>query len=99
MIRVVLADDHPLMRRTMRRLLDAEAGVTVIAEAGDLPTAVRLVHDEEPDVLALDLRMPSGLSLEAIRGLREQVPATKIVVVTMEQRLVFARHALAAGAI
>ena len=83
-IRVVLVDGHARMRRSLRLLLDGEHGIKVIAEADDLSTAVRHVNDHRPHVLVIDLRMPDGSSIEAIRGLREQVPSTEVVVVTME---------------
>jgi DNA-binding NarL/FixJ family response regulator len=87
------------MRRSLRLLLDGEDGIKVIAEADDLSTAVRHVNDHRPHVLVIDLSMPDGSSIEAIRGLREQVPSTEIVVVTMEASPAFAQHALNAGAI
>jgi len=98
-IRVVLAEDHAQMRRSLRRVLDAEDGVKVIAEAGDLPTAMRHVRGHRPTVLVLDLRMPNGSSIDAIRSLREQEPGTEIVVVTMEGNPAFAQLALDADAI
>jgi two-component system, NarL family, response regulator NreC len=98
-IRVVLADDHAVVRRSLRLLLDNEDGVEVIAEATDLSTVVRHVHGHKPHVLVLDLWMPGGSSIQTIRRLREQVPDTQVVVLTMEDDPVFARHALDAGAI
>jgi two-component system response regulator NreC len=98
-IRVVLADDHAQMRRSLRMVLDGEDGVKVIAEAGDLPTVMRHVRGHRPNVLVLDLRMPHGSSIDAIRSLREQVPSTEIVVVTMEGNPAFAQQALDADAI
>ena len=68
-VRVVLADDHALMRRSLRLLLDSEEGVQVIAEAEDMAAAVRHVHGHKPQVLVLDLRMPGGSSIETIRKL------------------------------
>jgi two-component system, NarL family, response regulator NreC len=98
-IRVVLADDHALMRRSLRLLLDREADLEVVAEAGDLSAVMRHVHDRSPHVLVLDLRMPDGSSLEAIRRLREEVKSTEIVVLTMEDSPAFAKQALDSGAI
>lgn len=98
-IRVVLADDHAAVRRNLRLLLDREDGVEVIAEAADISTVMRHVHSHLPHVLVLDLRMPNGSSIDAIRRLREQVPGTEIVVLTMEESPEFARHALDAGAV
>jgi two-component system, NarL family, response regulator NreC len=87
------------MRRSLRVLLDGEAGIDVVAEAGDLSTVVRHVHGHSPHVLVLDLRMPGGSSIEMIRRLREQVPDTEIVALTMEQSPAFAQRARAAGAV
>jgi two-component system, NarL family, response regulator NreC len=98
-IQVVLADDHELIRRTLRRLLDGEDGVEVIAEAQDVESVIRHVHGRLPDVLVLDLNMPGGSSLEAIGRLRERVPETQIVVMTMDENPAFAQRALAGGAV
>jgi len=99
LIRVVLADDHPLMRRSLRLLLDGEEDVDVIAEARDLPTVIRDVNKHVPNVLVLDLGMAKGSTVEVIRRLREQVPDTEIVMLTMEDTPGFAQQALDAGAI
>jgi two-component system, NarL family, response regulator NreC len=98
-IRIVLADDHAVVRSGLRLLLDGEADFEVVAEAGDLDTARRYVRGHHPDVLVLDLNMPGGSSLEAIPAIREQSPETQIVVLTMQQEPGFARQALGAGAI
>jgi two-component system response regulator NreC len=98
-VRVVLADDHALMRRSLRLLLDGERDVEVIAEASDLDSAVRHVQDDRPQVLVLDLSMPDGSSIEAIGKLRKRVPETQIVALTMDDNPVFAQRALAAGAL
>jgi two-component system, NarL family, response regulator NreC len=87
------------MRRNLRVLLEGEDSVEVVAEAGDLPTAMRYVHGYLPHVLVIDLSMSNGTSLEAIRELRDRVPGTKIVVLTMEESAVFAQQALDAGAL
>jgi two-component system response regulator NreC len=98
-IQVVLADDHEMVRRNLRLLLDREEGVEVIAEAADLSTVARHVHGHVPHVLVLDLEMPNGSSIETIRRLRDQVPETEIVVLTMEASPLFAQQALDAGAV
>jgi two-component system response regulator NreC len=98
-IRVVLAEDHAMMRRSLRLLLESEDDLVVIAEAGDLETVVRHVREHRPHVLALDLGMPDGSSVEVIRRLREEVPGTEIVGLTMEDSPGFAQQALDAGAI
>jgi two-component system response regulator NreC len=98
-IRVVLADDHALMLRSLRLLLEGERDVDVIAEADDLTSAERHVRDQSPHVLVLDLHLHGGSSIEMIGRLREEAPDTQIVVLTMKDNPVFAEHALASGAL
>ncbi len=98
-IRVVLADDHAVVRRSLRLLLDGEQDVEVIAEAADLSTAVRHVHGHAPHVLVLDLQMPNGSSIDVIRRLRERATETEIVVLTMDPSPLFAQRALESGAV
>ena len=95
---VVLAEFHMMMRRSLRLVLDAEDSIEVVAESTDVPSAVRDVHRLRPDVLVLDLRLPGGSSLNAIRHLREQVPATQVVAATMQDGAAYAKRALEAGA-
>ncbi|HTX12978.1 MAG TPA: response regulator transcription factor [Solirubrobacteraceae bacterium] len=98
-IRVVLADDHRVRRRSLRLLLESENDVQVVAEAGDLFSTIRHVKGSVPHVLLLDLQVPGGSSIEAIRRLRAEVPETEIVVLTTEESPVFAQQALDAGAV
>jgi two-component system, NarL family, response regulator NreC len=98
-IRVVLADDHSVVRRSLRLLLDGEESVDVVAEAPDLSAVLREVRLHTPHVLVLDLRLPNGSSVETIQRLRTRMPQTEIVVMTMEARPVFAQQAIDAGAI
>lgn len=98
-IRVVIADDHAVVRRGLRQLLDAEDGLAVVAEAPDLDGARRYVRGHRPDVLVLDLNLPEGLSLDAIPTIRAQSPGTQIVVLTMHNEPAYARQALSAGAL
>jgi two-component system, NarL family, response regulator NreC len=98
-IKLVLADDHHLVRRSLRFLLESEKDVEVIAEASDLFSAIRHVKGHLPHVLLLDLSMPNGSSIETIRRVRAEVPDTEIIALTMEDSPVFARQALDAGAI
>jgi two-component system, NarL family, response regulator NreC len=98
-IRIVLADDHAVVRSGLRLLLDAERDFEVVAEASDVDSARRFVRGHRPDVLVLDLNMPEGSSLGAISVMREESPGTQIVVLTMQQEPAFAREALGAGAL
>jgi two-component system response regulator NreC len=94
-IRLVIADDHAVVRAGLRMLLDAAEGIHVVAEAGEVETAARLVAAHRPDVLLLDLNMPGPPSLPAIPALAEH---TGVVVLTMQNDPAFAREALQAGA-
>jgi two-component system response regulator NreC len=92
---VVLAETHTRMRASMRALLEAAPAVRVAADAGDLALMYQHVAGHRPDVVVLDLRMPDGSSLDAIRRLGGAPP---VVVSSIEEAPGFARRALAAGA-
>ena len=98
-IRIVIADDHAVVRRGLRQVLDTEEDLEVVAEAPSLTDARRYVRGHHPDVLVLDLNLPEGLSLDAIPDLRTEFPATQIVVLTMQNEPAYARRALSAGAV
>ena len=98
-IRIVIADDHAVVRRGLRQVLDAEAGFEVVAEAANLDDARRYVRGHHPHVLVLDLNMPGGSSLEHIPRIRSEFPDTQIVVLTMQNEPAYARQALSAGAL
>ncbi|MEY2443017.1 MAG: two-component system, NarL family, response regulator NreC [bacterium] len=98
-ITIVLADDHPVVRRGLQLLLDAEDGFEVVASVGDVAAAIRTARGYKPDVLVLDLNMPGGSSLEAIPKIRDASPATQIAVLTMHDEPALARRALDAGAL
>jgi two-component system response regulator NreC len=80
-------------------LLDAEPDLEVVAEAGDVPSAMRYVRAHRPSVLVLDLHMPGGPSLKSIPALLEASEETRIVVLTMQDDPAYAREALQAGAL
>ena len=98
-IRIVLADDHAVVRRGLELLLAAEEGFEVVASVGDVDAAIRTTRGYKPDVLVLDLNMPGGSSLEAIPEILEASPDSRVVVLTMQNEPAFARQALAAGAL
>jgi two-component system response regulator NreC len=97
-ITVVLADDHNVIRTGLRALLEAEEDLRVIGEAPDSSTARKLVRDRRPDVLVLDLQMPGAEPATDVPALREEVPGTAIVVLTMQSDPRRAREMLRAGA-
>jgi two-component system, NarL family, response regulator NreC len=96
-LRIVIADDHSVVRRGLRQLLEGEPGLEVVAEAEDIDSARRYTRGHKPHVLVLDLNMPGGSTLEAIPAIREESPETKIVILTMQNEPAYAREALGAG--
>lgn len=96
---VVLAHDHPGLRRRLRWLLEHADDLDVVGEATDFEATAREVAVKRPDVLVLDLRMPDGFSAERINALRRSSPGTEIVATTMHVNEAFATEALRAGAI
>ncbi len=98
-IRIVLADDHAVVRRGLELLLDAEDDFEVVASIGDVEAAIRTTRGYKPDVLVLDLNMPGGSSLDAIPEILAASPGTAIAVLTMQDEPAFARQALGAGAL
>ncbi len=96
--KVVLADDHSVVREGLRLMLDAQPNLRVVAEAGDVETALRMTRAHRPRVLVLDLNMPGRSSLEAIPELLEASPETRIVVLTMQDEPALAQATLRAGA-
>jgi two-component system, NarL family, response regulator NreC len=99
-IRIVLADDHSVVRTGLGLLLAAEDGIEVVAETGDIDATLRAVLGHKPDVLVLDLNMPgSQTSLEALPLVPERSENTATVVLTMQNDPEYARRALRAGAL
>jgi two-component system, NarL family, response regulator NreC len=97
-LRIVLADDHAVVRAGIRMLVERVPGWEVVAECGDADTAARQVGEHRPDVLVLDLTMPGRPSLDVVPELRRSAPDTRVVILTMEAEPALARMALAAGA-
>jgi two-component system response regulator NreC len=98
-IRIVLADDHVVVRSGLRLLLESEPDLTVVAEASEVKSARRYVRGHRPAVLVLDLNMPGGSGLDVIPTIREESPTTQIVVLTAHREPALARQALNAGAL
>lgn len=81
-IRVLLVDDHPVVRQGLRTFLELQEDITVVGEAGDGAECVRQVRECRPDVVLLDLRMPGSDGVDALRGIAEQGVDTRVLVVT-----------------
>jgi two-component system, NarL family, response regulator DevR len=97
-VRVALVDDHEVVRRGLRDLLDGEPGIEVVAEAGGVEEALVRVGATRPDVVVVDVRLPDGDGVSLCRALREREPAPRCLVLTAfddERALV---EAIAAGA-
>ncbi|HEY2160944.1 MAG TPA: response regulator transcription factor [Solirubrobacteraceae bacterium] len=97
-IKILIADDHTVMRSGLRMLLDAEDDFEVVAEAGDIQSLLQQARGHRHEVLVLDLNMPGGSSIQAISTLARISPATAVVVLTMEHDPAFMREAYEAGA-
>jgi DNA-binding NarL/FixJ family response regulator len=96
-MRVLLADDHQLLRQAIRRALE-DAGMTVVAEAGDGGEAVRLAGELRPDVVVMDVSMPVLDGVEATRRIHDDLPELPIVIITMHGDEALRRDAVNAGA-
>ncbi|MEU0481103.1 response regulator transcription factor [Streptosporangium sp. NPDC006013] len=95
MIKIVLADDQALVRAGFRALLDAQPGMTVVAEAGDGSQALRLAAEHEPDVVLMDIRMPG---MDGLTATREMPPGPKIIILTTFELDEYVFEALRNGA-
>jgi DNA-binding NarL/FixJ family response regulator len=97
-IRILLVDDHPIVRQGLRTLLEGRTGWEVVGEASDGMEAVEKAKDLNPDVMVLDVTMPRMNGLEACRVLRRQVPQLEILFVTQHDSPQMMREALDVGA-
>lgn len=97
-IRVLLADDHPMVLRGLRDLLAAEPGCSVVGEAEDAPALQRLARELEWDVIVLDLQMPGAAGLELLKNLVSWFPRRPILVHSLHSEEQYALRALRAGA-
>ena len=98
MIRIVIVDDHAVVRSGLRLLLEAESDLEVAAEAGDAREAVLTVRAEKPDVVLLDVTMPGESGIEALPKLLHEAPEAKVLVLSMQDDPRYVREAFAAGA-
>ena len=96
--KILLADDHPMVRRGLRMVLDAEPDLEVVAEAGDGAEAVRLALSAEPDLAVLDVAMPSMTGLQAAAELHRRRPELRTLMLSMYDSEQYFFEALKAGA-
>lgn len=97
-IRILIADDHGVLRAGLRVLLNAETDMEVIGEAGDGSEAMAKARDLLPDVVLLDITMPETGGLQAIRHIKRVSPGSKVLILSMHNDESYLREALSAGA-
>jgi len=97
-VRVVIVDDHAVVRRGLRELLRQESDLEVCGEAEDIADAIQLVADERPDLMIADIALRHGHGLELIKQVVARFPQTRILVLSMHNEWLYAERALRAGA-
>lgn len=97
-IKLLIADDHTVLRAGLRMLLDAQSDMQVMAEASDGSQVLGLLADVQPDILLLDLSMPGLGGLEALPLIRRQYPQVRVLILTMHDDESYLRQALREGA-
>ena len=97
-IRVVLADDHAVVRKGTREFLEEEGDIEVVAEASDGEEAKALIRHHQPDVAILDIRMPKATGIEVTRWIRAEMPTLRVLILTAYDDDPFVMSALQAGA-
>ncbi len=97
-IKVMLVDDHAVVRSGLRRLLEQDNGVRVIGDAESGEQAYQLYGEFQPDVLVMDMSMPGMGGLEALRRILSRYPGARVVIFSMHENAAFATQALSAGA-
>jgi DNA-binding NarL/FixJ family response regulator len=97
-LRVLLADEHAILRSGLHLLLGAQPDLEVVGEAADVKETLRRACELRPDVLILDLTMPGGSGIRLIEQLRQRCPSVRVLILTMHDDLALVRAALAAGA-
>ena len=98
-VRVALCDDHAVVRSGLRRILEAEADLEVVGEAGSVKEAVALAADSRPDVIVMDLGLPDGSGINATAEVLRVSPATRVLVLTVHDDIAYLRRAFEAGAV
>ena len=97
-IRVLIVDDHAVVRSGLRRVLEAEDDIEVVGEAGDMRAAVFEARAQKPDVVLMDVVMPGPTGIEATPAVLKEAPETKVLVLSMQDDLQYVREAFSAGA-
>lgn len=98
LIRVLIADDHTMVRESLVSVLNASGACQVVAEAADGVMAVEKALESQPDVAIIDISMPRLSGVEVVRRLHVELPATRVLVLTMHEEEEYVVHAVRAGA-
>jgi DNA-binding NarL/FixJ family response regulator len=98
MIKVLLADDHSIVRAGLRRIIEESEDIEVVGEADDGRAAIRLAQEKSPDVAVIDISMPGMDGLEVISQLKNYLPALPIIILTMHEEEQYVVRAIEAGA-
>src|SRR4029079_900853 len=97
-IRVLIVDDHAVVRSGLHLLLDAEDDIEVVGEAGDVRTAVFEAREQKPNVILMDVVMPEQSGIEGVPLVLKEAPDAKVLVLSMQDDPRYVREAFAAGA-
>jgi two-component system, NarL family, invasion response regulator UvrY len=96
-IRIFIADDHPIVRQGLRRIVEADAGMVISGEAGDAPTLLAALDTTATDLLLLDVSMPGGPFLDTLRDVRTRHPSIRVLTLSVQPEEQWAVRALRAG--
>jgi DNA-binding NarL/FixJ family response regulator len=97
-IRIVIADDHPLIRNGISAVLNSEPNFVIVGEAGSAEEALTLAERHQPDILLLDIGLPERSGIEVLVSVKEKCKDTKVIILTMQESELLARQSLLAGA-
>jgi two-component system response regulator NreC len=97
-LRILLVDDHPVVRQGLRYMLESDPEVVIVGEAGDGPEGIRLAAEQQPDIVVMDVSLPGMNGIEATREITRLAPGVKVLVVSMHADAAYVRQGVKAGA-
>lgn len=97
-IRIILVDDHPVVREGLRSILSSFQEITIVGQAGSGREAIEVARELKPDVVVMDISMPEMSGIEATAALRRELPQIKVLALSMHENFAYIKQALAAGA-
>jgi two-component system, NarL family, response regulator NreC len=98
MMKVLLVDDHPLFRQGLKALLERNDEIEIVGEASDGAEAVNMARERKPDIVIMDISMPGYCGLDATQQIRESLPGTKVLILSVHDENAYVDQALKAGA-